>query len=117
MEDNGMTDGDLSGERPETPTPNWGGGAGATGGESIESLSQKLGTKNGEEEDGDIDMTDGLGVGGLPPGAGGKDKGKGHEEGGREVKGGQGLRASKHAGEGGEEKKGGAASEGNNGKT
>ena len=86
VEDNEMTDGDLSGERLETPTPNRGGGTGATGGESIESLSQKLGTKNEEEEDGDVDMTDGPGVGGSPSGAGGKDKGKGREEEGQEGK-------------------------------
>ena len=43
VEDNGITDGELSGERLETPTPNQDRGAGMTGGESIDSLSQKLG--------------------------------------------------------------------------
>ena len=117
VEDNGMTDGDLSGERPETPTPNRGGGIGATRRESIESLSQTLGTKNKEEEDGDINMTDGPGEGGSLPGADGKDKGKGQEEGGQEGKGGQGLGRSKHADEGGEKKKEEETPEGNNGKT
>ena len=36
-----------------------------SGGESIDSLSQSLGIQDGEEEDEDIDMTDGPGAGGL----------------------------------------------------
>ena len=80
VEDNGMTDGDLSGKRLETQTPKQGGVVGATGGDSIESLSQELGIENTEEEDGDIDMTDRPGVGGSPLGVEGKGKGKGRGE-------------------------------------
>ena len=75
-----------------------------------------MGIKDGEEEDGDIDMTNGPGAGGSPSGANGKDTGKGCEEGGQEGKGDQGVGASKHDDEGEEGKKRGEAAEGNNGK-